>query len=120
MSERRKNGWPENFYSPEELAEFAEIGQKFTPEEMQAYRKKWAALIDEIKRNLNLPPDSPEAGRLAARWQELLEEGFGGHEKLLARIGQAYREGAIPGEYSMIDPEVMAFINKVQEGLTRK
>ncbi|MDI6698838.1 MAG: TipAS antibiotic-recognition domain-containing protein [Candidatus Saccharicenans sp.] len=120
MSKRRKTDWPENFYSPQELTEFAETGAKFTPAEMQAYQKKWVALIDEIKSNLNLPPDSPEARRLTARWQELLEEGFAGHEKLLARIGQAYNEGAIPGEYSMMDHEALAFINKVQEGLARK
>ncbi|MDI6845537.1 MAG: TipAS antibiotic-recognition domain-containing protein [Candidatus Saccharicenans sp.] len=120
MSERGKNGWPENFYSPEELAEFAGIGRKFTPEEIQSYQKKWAELIEEIKNNLTLPAESPGAGRLAERWQELLEEGFSGHEKLLERISQAYSEGAIPEEYSMIGPAVQAFIKKVQGNINRK
>ncbi|MGB4703763.1 MAG: TipAS antibiotic-recognition domain-containing protein [Candidatus Saccharicenans sp.] len=120
MSERRINEWPENFYSPEELAESAGIGRKFRPEEIESYQKKRAELIAEIKNNLTFPADSPEVRRLAERWQELLEEGFSGHEKLLERIGQACRQGAIPEEYSMIDPALRAFIKKVQENIDRK
>ncbi|RFT15724.1 MAG: hypothetical protein OP8BY_0099 [Candidatus Saccharicenans subterraneus] len=120
MSEQEKAGWAEKFFSPEELAKFAEIGRRFSPEEMQAYQKKWTALLSEIRENLDLSPDSPEAGELLHRWQELLAEGFAGHEGLLARIGQAYRQGAIPQEYSLIGPEVWAFIKRVQEAANSK
>ncbi|MCX8160705.1 MAG: TipAS antibiotic-recognition domain-containing protein [Candidatus Saccharicenans sp.] len=120
MSETKKAGWAEKFYSPEELAEFAEMGRRFTPEELTAYQNKWADLISEIRNNLHTSPDSPEARDLLRRWQELLAEGFAGHERLLARVGQAYQQGAIPQEYSMIGPEIWAFIKKVQESLPQK
>ncbi|NPV84244.1 MAG: TipAS antibiotic-recognition domain-containing protein [Candidatus Aminicenantes bacterium] len=120
MSEQEKAGWAEKFFSPEELGQFAEIGRRFSPEEMQAYQKKWTDLLSETRENLDLSPDSPEARDLLRRWQELLAEGFAGHEGLLARIGQAYRQGAIPQEYSVIGPEVWAFIKKVQEAADSK
>lgn len=120
MPEKEKAGWSEKFFSPEELAAFAEIGRRFSPEEMQAYQKKWTDLLSEIKNNLHLSPDSQEARELLGRWQALLAEGFAGHEGLLARIGQAYRQGAIPQEYSVIGPEVWAFIKKVQEAANSK
>ncbi len=120
MSEQEKAGWAEEFFNPEELAKFAEIGQRFSPEEMQAYQKKWTELLSEIRENPGLCPDSPEARDLLRRWQELLAEGFAGHEDLLDRVGQAYRQGAIPREYSLIGPEVWAFIKKVQEAANSK
>lgn len=120
MPEQEKAGWADKFFRPEELAEFAEIDRRFTPEQLQSYRKKWTDLLSEIENNLHLSPDSPEARELIGRWQALLAEGFAGHEKLLARIGQAYRQGAIPQEYSAIGPEVWAFIKKVQEATNSK
>jgi len=114
MSEQPEKGWAEKFYRPEELAEFAEIARRFTPEQIQAYQQKWTDLLSEIKNNLHLAPDSPEASELLRRWQELLGQGFAGHENLLARIGQAYQEGAVPREYSLLEPEVWEFIRKVQ------
>jgi len=106
MSERPNNNWADNFYHPDELAKLAEIERKLTPEYVEAYRQKWATLIEEIKNNLHPGPESSEARPLTARWRELLRESFAGQEQLLAKIGQADREGAIPREYSMIGPEV--------------
>lgn len=120
MSEQEKSGWAEKFFSHEELGQFAEIGRRFSPEEMQAYQKKWTDLLSEIIENLGLSPDSPEARTLLRRWQELLVEGFAGHKGLLDRISQAYQQGAIPQEYSVIGPEVWAFIKKVQEATNSK
>lgn len=120
MSAQEKAEWTEKFFSAEELNQFAKIGRRFTPEEMQAYQKKWTDLISEIRKNLGLSPDSPEARELLRRWQALLAEGFAGHEDLLARIGQAYRKEAIPQEYSVIGPEVWAFIKKVRKATNSK
>ncbi|MGQ9800571.1 MAG: TipAS antibiotic-recognition domain-containing protein [Candidatus Saccharicenans sp.] len=120
MSGQDSSRWPHNFYSPEELAEFEEIGRNFSPGQTAAYQKKWTALIAEVKSKLHLSPESPEAMKLAEHWQQLLQEGFAGHEKLLTRIGQAYQQGAIPREYSLFDPEILAFIKKAEEAAATK
>ncbi|MCR4395127.1 MAG: TipAS antibiotic-recognition domain-containing protein [Candidatus Saccharicenans sp.] len=119
MSDPKPSGWPHDFYSPEELAEFEELGRNFTPEQMAAYQKKWAELIVAVRSKLHLPPDSPEARQLAERWQQLLQEGFAGHEKLLPRIAQAYQQGAVPRQQSRLDPEILDFIKKTGEAATR-
>jgi DNA-binding transcriptional MerR regulator len=112
MSEEKKRSWAEEFYTPEEMKEFEELGQRLTPGQMKAYQKKWADLLEEVKKNLDKDPAGPVGQDLARRWQALFEEAYGGHPKLARRIGEAYRQGAVPEEYRMISPEVWEFINR--------
>jgi len=112
MSEETKKNWAERFYTAEEMKEFKEIGKGTTPEQMEAYQRKWAALIGEVKSNLGTDPAGPLGQRLARRWKELFDEAYGGHPGLKKRIGEAYCSGAVPAEYQMISPEVWEFISK--------
>jgi len=114
MGEDVKKGWQNKFFSIKDMAEFAEIGKKYTPEDMVAYQDRWAALIAEVKSKLELDPASPEAQDLGRRWSTLLNEAYGGHPELKAKIAKAYQSGAVPQEHNMIAPEVWAFIKKVQ------
>jgi DNA-binding transcriptional MerR regulator len=120
MSEERKKNWAERFYTPEEMKEFEEIGMDYSPEQMEAYQKKWAALIEEVKRNLDTDPTGPVGQDLARRWQALFNEAYGGHPNLRKSIGEAYRSGAVPAEYQMISPEVWEFISKASSALGKK
>lgn len=113
MGEDIKKAWHEKFFSEAELKEFAEVGKKYPPEAMAEYQRRWAELMDEVKRNLALDPASDKAQDLGRRWKSLLDEAYGGHPQLKARIGEAYTAGAIPKEHNMIGPEVWAFIKKV-------
>jgi DNA-binding transcriptional MerR regulator len=114
MGEDVKKGWHEKFFSEADLKEFAEIGKNYTPEAMAAYQNRWAALITEVKANLGLDPASEKAQDLGRRWTALLDEGYGGHPELKAKIGKAYSAGAIPKEQNMIAPEVWDFIKRVK------
>lgn len=114
MGEDVKKGWQNKFFSEKDMAEFAEIGKKYTPEDMVAYQNRWAALIAEVKAKLGLDPASPEAQDLGRRWSALLNEAYGGHPELKSKIAKAYQSGAVPQEYNMIAPEVWDFIKKVQ------
>lgn len=120
MSGQDSSRWPHYFYSPEEMEELEEISRNFNSGPMAAYQKKWTELIAEVKSKLHLSPESPEAMKLAECWQQLLQEGFAGPEKLLARIGQAYQQGAIPREYSLFDPKILAFIKRAEEAAATK
>jgi len=120
MSEETKKNWAERFYTPEEMKEFKEIGKGYTPEQMEAYQKKWAALIEEVKSHLGTDPAGPLGQQLARRWKALFDEAYGGHPSLKKRIGEAYRSGAIPAEHQMISPEVWEFISKANAALGKK
>jgi DNA-binding transcriptional MerR regulator len=113
MGEDVKRAWHEKFFTEDELKRFQELGKKYTPEDMAAYQKRWAALIEEVKANLELDPASDKAQDLGRRWTALLDEVYGGQPQLKTRIAKAYNAGAIPKEHNMIAPEVWGFIKKV-------
>jgi len=113
MGEDVKKAWHEKFLSEADLKKFEEIGKKYTPETMKDYQDRWAALIDEVKRNIGLDPASAKAQDLGKRWTDLFNEAYGGHPELKPKIAEAYRSGAIPKEDNMIGPEVWDFIKKV-------
>ncbi len=119
MGDDVKKIWHEKFLSEADLKKFEEIGKKYTPEMMKDYQDRWAALIDEVKKNLSLDPASAEAQDLGRRWSGLFNEAYGGHPELKPKIAEAYSSGAIPKEYDMIGPEVWAFIKKVHAAAGR-
>jgi DNA-binding transcriptional MerR regulator len=114
MGEDVKKTWHEKFFTEAELKQFQEVGKEYTPEKMAAYQRRWAELIDEVKRNLDADPTGKVAQSLAKRWKDLLDEAYGGHPQLKARIRQAYTSGAIPDDHRMFGEEVWAFIKKAQ------
>jgi hypothetical protein len=120
MGEDVKKGWHEKFFTEAELKEFQEVGKKYTPKMMTAYQNRWTALIEEVKANIGLAPESDKAQDLGRRWKALLDEGYGDHPQLKARIGEAYKAGAVPQEYRFFGPEVLDFIKKVQAAAGKK
>jgi DNA-binding transcriptional MerR regulator len=120
MGEDVKKDWHEKFYTEAELKEFAEVGKKYTPEMAKAYERRWAELIDEVKKNLKADPASETAQSLAKRWTDLLNEAYGDRPELKARIGEAYTAGAVPDDYRMFGPEVWDFIKKARETAKKK
>jgi len=120
MGEDVKKSWQGKFFSEKDLEEFAEIGKKYTPESMQAYQQRWAGLIEEVKRHLGADPAGETAQSLARRWTELLDEAYGGHPELKAKIAQAYTKGAIPADRRPFSPEVWEFIKKAHAAAGKK
>jgi len=120
MGEDVKKGWHEKFFSEADLKKFAAVAKNYSPEAMTAYQNRWAALIDEVKKNVGLDPASEKAQDLGRRWTALLDEAYGGHPELKTKISQAYSAGAIPKEHNMIAPEVWDFIKKVHEAAKQK
>jgi DNA-binding transcriptional MerR regulator len=120
MGEDIKKTWHEKFFTEAELKEFQEVGKKYTPEMVKAYQDRWAALIEEVKQNIKADPASEIAQSLAGRWVDLLNEAYGDHPQLKARIGEAYRSGAVPDDYRMFGAEVWDFIKKAQAAAKKK
>lgn len=113
MSEQAKKDWYNKFFTEKDRKEFEELGKRFTPGQIEAYEKKWAGLIAEVKQNLHLDPASEAAQSLARRWQTLLEEGgYGDFPNLQKKIKAAYGAGAYPEEY--MPKDVWDFIKKAK------
>ncbi len=112
MGEDVKKAWHEKFFTKGELEEFAEIGTMYPPEAMADYQRRWTELIDQVKRNLGADPAGEVARSLAERWMKLLNEAYGGHPGLKARIGEAYTAGAMPDQQMPFGPEVWEFIKR--------
>src|SRR5512136_1041357 len=74
MGEDVKKAWHEKFFSGSDLKKFEEIGKKYTPDMMKDYQDRWAALIEEVKKNIGLDPASAEAQELGKRWTDLFNE----------------------------------------------
>ncbi|MGD0783760.1 MAG: TipAS antibiotic-recognition domain-containing protein [Candidatus Aminicenantales bacterium] len=118
MTEDAKKSWAKH-YTESEMKEFEEIGKKYTPESMEAYQKKWAALIDEVKTHLKDDPAGEAAQSLARRWKELLNEAYGGHPGLQKKISTAYqaewKAGNTSGPARPFGPEIWDFIRRAME-----
>lgn len=123
MSDEIKKTWAKH-YSEADLKEFEEIGKTHTPEMREAYQKKWAGLIEEVKALLGGDPAGAPAQALAKRWKELLDEGFGSHPQLKQKIGQAYKSewaaGNTQGPGMPFGPEIWGFIQKAMEAAKTK
>jgi len=122
MSEDTRKTWAKHF-TEADLKEFEEVGKKYTPETMEAYQKKWAVLIEEVKANLTADPASGVAQSLARRWKDLLEEGYGGHPGLQTKIAAAYRSEWAAGHTAQspampFGPEIWDFIRRAMEAAT--
>jgi len=115
MSDEAKKEWTKKFFTETDMKEFEEIGKKYTPETMQDYQKKWAALIAEVEKNLDADPAGPLAQSLADRWAALLKEGYGGHEGLLQKIGKANQEAMKTGQHPATPTGKPPFDQKVWE-----
>jgi len=127
MSDEAKKEWTKKFFTDTDMKEFEEIGKKYTPETMKAYQDRWAALIAEVERNLDADPAGPLAQSLAERWKALLNEGYGGHEGLLQKIGRANQEAMKTGSHPMtpsgkppFDQRVWDFIQKASAARKQK
>jgi hypothetical protein len=115
MSDEAKKEWTKKFFTDADMKEFEEIGKKHKPATMQDYQNSWAALIAEVEKNLDADSAGPLAQSLAERWTALLNEGYGGHEGLLQKIGRANQEAMRTGQHPSTPTGKPPFDQKVWE-----
>src|SRR5581483_5920156 len=86
----------ERYYTPEQLAEFAALGDEIGPAEIAEVERLWTELIAEIRaaRAAEVDPATPDGRRLAERADALLARTFRGRAELQAAVGAAYEAGA--------------------------
>lgn len=106
------------YYTPEQMRQFAELGQEISPEEIQAIEQDWTVLLAEVRANRHLDPASAEARALAARWDELTERTaahYRSKPELSQAIAENYRQNRFAGDDRVPQPDDFAFIARVKE-----
>jgi DNA-binding transcriptional MerR regulator len=107
----------EKLYTPEQMKQFAEAGQRVGPEEIRAVEEAWTALLAEVRANRDLDPASPAAQALARRWEELTERTMRGYQafpELKQAIADNYKQGRFEGHAFAPQAADFAFIERAK------
>jgi DNA-binding transcriptional MerR regulator len=104
-------------YTPEQMRQFAEVGQSVGEEEIAAIQQAWAELLPEIRANYDLDPASPEAQALGARAEALKERTMRGYTRfpeLIAAIRDNYAHGVFEGDPRALQAADQEFLDRVK------
>jgi MerR family transcriptional regulator, thiopeptide resistance regulator len=88
------------YYTPEQMKQFEELGNKVPSAEREALERRWADLMAEVRASTHLDPASPEAQALAERWNLMTAETaayYQQYPELWSAIGENYRKGSFEG-----------------------
>ena len=107
----------EQYYTPEQMARFAELRAETPPEEIDAVEHGWTALLADVRASRRLDPAGPEAKTLVARWDTLQERTmahFASKPELVEAIGRNYEAGSFEGMDHAPQAEDFAFIQRAR------
>jgi len=105
------------YYNPDEMAQFAEVGEKVSAKEIQEIESAWTELLAEVRGRGDLDPTSPKAQRLADRWDALTTRtmaGYQHHPKLQSAIARNYDAGNFEGFERAPQAADIAFIDQAK------
>ncbi len=108
----------EKYYTPEQMAQFAELRAETPPEEIEAVEREWSALLADVRASRGLDADSAEAKALVARWDALQGRTmahFASKPGLVEAIGRNYEAGSFEGMDRAPQAEDFAFIQRVRD-----
>lgn len=111
----------EAYYTPEQMAQFAEARRATPQDEIEAIEQGWTALLAEVRANYDLDPASAKAHALSARADELTARtmrGFEQYPELAAAIGANYQRGAFAGNPQAPQAADFAFFERVKAART--
>lgn len=102
------------FYTPEQLAEIKECGQRIGEERIREVEAEWPKLIAEVRAEMErgTNPASETVQALAKRWQSLVDEFTGGNPEIAASLNRMYQQEPAVREQAGVDPELFAYIGK--------
>ena len=108
----------EKYYTPEQMAQFAELRAETPTEEIEAVEREWTVLLADVRASRGLNPGSPEAKVLVERWDALQERTmahFASKPGLVEAIGRNYEAGSFEGMDRAPQAEDFAFIQRARE-----
>jgi DNA-binding transcriptional MerR regulator len=115
LTQREKD--MEAHYTPEQMKQFAAVGEAVGAEEIEAVQEAWTALLAEIRANYDLDPASPEAQALGARADALKARTLRGYEsfpELKEAIRANYEKGVFEGDQHALQKADSDFLERVK------
>ena len=108
------------YYTPDQLARFAQLDQQISPQDRAAIEAAWPPLLAEVRAAVagGLDPADPAARTLAARWHALVAATFREDTDLRDTVGARYAEGAFADRADVPTPDDFAFIARVDRAST--
>jgi hypothetical protein len=110
MSEDLKNSWISKAFSPDQVAQFAELKKRYTEKEMDEIGKKWDIILAKVNANLDKDPHSAIGQQLAKEWMDWLNTVYGDYPELKDALSLAYKYNKIPR--APFDQRLWNFIEK--------
>jgi MerR family transcriptional regulator, thiopeptide resistance regulator len=107
----------EAHYTPEQMKQFAAVGEAVGAEEIEAIQQEWTALLAEIRANYDLDPASAEAQALGARAEALKARtlrGYEGFPELKEAIRTNYEKGVFEGDERALQKADSDFLERVK------
>lgn len=104
-------------YTPEQMRQFAAVGEAVGAEEIAAIEQAWTELLAEIRANYDLDPTSAAAQALGARADALKERtmrGYAGFPELKEAIRDNYQRGVFEGDMRALQKADQAFLDRVK------
>jgi hypothetical protein len=104
-----------NIFIVTDISEINNLG--YSDEFWMDYHKRWADMIDEVRRHLNTDPESEIGIKLAKKWLSLVNEVYSGKPELIKKLWDGYKSGIIPGNQMPYDQAIISYITKACEKL---
>jgi len=117
LNESDRQKWYEKYLNQVELNEMNQLFSGYTDEFWADYHKRWDALFDEVRQNLNSDPESDVGLLLAKKWMNLVNEVYAGKPELSKKLWEGYKAGVIPENQLHHDHTIISYITKACDKL---
>lgn len=108
----------ERYYTPEQMAQFAKLGQEVSTEEREAVEQEWTTLLADVRAGRDLDLASAEAQALLARWDAATARTasyYQAYPELWQAIGDNYRQGKFEGHAQAPQSDDFRFIERIRQ-----
>jgi MerR family transcriptional regulator, thiopeptide resistance regulator len=103
----------ERTFTPDELQEIKDRGERSGPAHITAVEREWPQLIAQVRREIleGTDPTSPRMLPLARRWRDLVREFTGGNPSIERKVRASFVSNPATMERAGLDPTIFAFVN---------
>ncbi len=109
----------ERSFTPEELRELKERGERLGTAHIKAVEAEWPTLIARVHAEMSVgtDPTSDVMRPLAQRWRELVLEFTGGNKHIEQKVRANFANNPELMERNGLDPAIFAYVNKAIRAL---
>jgi MerR family transcriptional regulator, thiopeptide resistance regulator len=109
----------ERSFTPDELAEIKERGDRLGSAHIRAVEAEWPGLIAQVRREMleGTEPTDARIRPLAVRWRDLVREFTGGNPSIERKVRASFVADPKMMERAGLDPAIFSYINSAIRAL---